>query len=47
MNRILKKIADGYEELDDEKRVAKAMKDLGFEWCTTGGNCDAYCKKAW
>ena len=44
MNRILKKIAEDYEELDEEKRIAKALKDLGFERCTTGGRCDAYFK---
>ena len=44
MNKILKKVAEDYEELDEEKRVAKAMKDLGFNWCTTGGGCDAYYK---
>ena len=44
MNKILKRIV-AESEVDEKQQVADGLESLGFEWCTTGGNCDAYCKK--
>ena len=42
MNRILKKIA---EDNSEKQQIIDGLKDLGFRFCTTGGNCTAYYKE--
>jgi hypothetical protein len=43
MNKILKRIV-AESEVDEKQQVADGLESLGFEWCTTGGNCTAYYK---